>query len=56
VQHGLDMVWTSRPERARWERDRERWPPFASFCLAATTSAVLWAMIIQGVQRILQLV
>lgn len=56
MEHRLEMAWTSQRDREPWDHEGERWPPFASLCLATATSTVLWAMIIEVVQRVLQLV
>jgi hypothetical protein len=48
----LDMAWTRERDTNHSEYDSDRWPPFASICLATISSVVLWMLIIQGVVRL----
>jgi hypothetical protein len=48
----LDMAWTRERDTNHSESDSDRWPPFASICLATTSSAILWALIIQGIMQL----
>ena len=48
----FDMAWGSERDIDAAEYDSERWPPLASIGLATTSSAVLWALIIHAVLRL----
>ncbi len=48
----LDMGWASERNIDLAEYDPDRWPPLASVGLATASSAVLWALIIHAILRL----